>query len=308
MILLLVALASAAPPGFDLTRLDDVAGWQAGGSRLVDGPAGCFDVRGTVSVRVALLTLPDRFSDSATKESRITGTFEGTMRDGVWERLEPTLAADDPDVQIEDFPIFPIVGELSPEVLDEIGATVTTTDGETYTTTETTTQSGSLSISKSGGTTSVDASMLSARGFDVIEETVERLGGKVSTIYAKYDDPSDSVHLIQHVPVRADNPSGPEVTMTTRFPKGGPDATEVDVLWPRTIKIPVEDVPFVSLTVKDAQLHLRGGPIGPDGAMMPMHESMSLVSGFMGFTAAYAQTLQYTAFRPCAGDGAAAAR
>ncbi len=271
-----VALA-ASPEGVDL---DDISRWREGIAALGDGPAGCWDMRGDVAVRVAFLAAPDRFSSLGVREFAVAGPFTGRLSDGVWKDLEADFALVDPPKDVEpgeiDLPVVPLVGRSVQE----------SEDGEGFT----------LSVDASDGNMDVAADAYGSQAMSLLRSAIEDWGSNVSTSYARWNEERGGVEWVEFVPIHADEKRSPEVEVTAFFPGGAPLPLELDAVWPRTIKIRPDGSIF-RVTIKDAQMHVRSEVAAE--LLFPVVESASLILGFMGFTIGYEQKLTYRQASPC---------
>ncbi|MEZ4235408.1 MAG: hypothetical protein R3F59_04455 [Myxococcota bacterium] len=270
MLLALAALAHAGPPpGVDL---DDLDRWETLAGRALDGPAGCWDLEGDVALRQTGFAAPSLFRRADRAESTFGGTFHGRLDGGRWTSFEYTLArtsGSEDSTELE-APLWPMVGRIDPSVPHRI-----VPDEE----------APSSSLRVEGG---------SGEGMNLLRHTLDLIDPATSTATAEWRDSEASVRVLQDVPVD-DAANADVLAVSTRFPGGGDQATDVDVVFPRRMR---GGTRLLRVTVYDAQFHLRAQRVGE--RVLPAKESVSLGLSVLGFTIGYEQALTYRRATPCA--------
>jgi hypothetical protein len=272
------------PDGLTPTAMEDAEPWEVRSRALLDGPDGCIQVRGRVRMQVSFYTPGGWISPGERSDLVGQGSFQGTLDHGIWTTLATTWDAP-PDglaggLEIEQ--VHPIVGRLPARPMaataaakanggdpDSAGTSISFSSGD---------GSGTLAI-RDGG----EAAM------GLLDEIIDNIDPSITTAYVVWDEATRSVRLHQLVGLAGDQ----DLEIKVRFPENGPP-TQLDAVFPRRVRFK-ED--FVRVTIRDAQLHLRGRQTAV--GLVPGVEGMSLVVGAMGFTIGLDQRLSYDQVRAC---------
>lgn len=261
---LLPALA-APPEGVDP---QDIARWEAGSEALLAGPAGCWELGGTLALTGVSYSPASRWSRSGRTDHAFVGAFRGRIEDGLWSSFAYDLSPRDAPGEPAgiDFPIKPVIGRMADGVAQR------TNPPETPSNLKVDTESDEAA--------------------NLLEEILADLEPATATSYAEWRDADGSVHLVQDVPV-SDSARAETVAVETRFPGGGA-ATALDATFPKRLRV---GEGLIKATVFDGQLHLRGQQVG-DG-VLPAVDSLSFGIGALGFTVAYEQKLVFETATRC---------
>jgi len=290
----LLPLAHAAtglPAGLTPEALDDPAPWEERARILLDGPDSCVQLQGHVVFTAALFTPGGWLSPGEHHDLVAKGTFDGTLDHGLWTRLDTTWNQDaaapasgsdgaPQDDQTTsktrlslDRP-HPIVGRLPPIDPDKKSAK----------------DHGSISISASGKTTDVAIAGGGAEALGLLDQIVESIDPAVTTAFVTWEEKQRAAVLRQFMPIGGHQGS---LEITVVFPEGGVP-TSLDGLLPKRFRATDG---LISLTIKDAQLHLRSQqtPLGT----LPGEEGVSMVVGVLGYTLGIEQRITYDMARAC---------
>jgi hypothetical protein len=262
----LALLAAAAPP--DGVDLDDLDTWEARAARALDGPAGCWVLEGELAVAYTSWSAPSLFRRAEPEESRSTGTFTGKLLDGQWTSFEYTLSRRSGAGTELDLDVWPLVGRIDPEVPVRTGP-------------------------EREAKSSVAVSSDPDEAMNLLHRAIELIDPSTSTAYAEWREDDRGVRLMQDVPM-SDGARADTLAVSTFFPGGGPLPTEVDVRFPRKIRV---SQGLLRATIYDAQMHSRSHVLGE--RLVPAKESVSLGIGALGFTLGYEQQLTYRRATAC---------
>lgn len=271
MITWLMALAIAAPP--EGVELEDLDLWEKRSQALLDGPAGCWDFSGTVETTFAAYTPPTLFSRAQRHDRKLGGTFEGRFSDGHWlsfqYELEPK--GDWGDEADSDFgvPLFPMMGKIDQKVVKRANP------------------------DEEGGAARVEVKDASGRAMNLLHNVLDEINPATTIAHAEWSEPESGVVLYQDMPLK-DGRNADVVTLTTYLPGGGEQATRLDAVFPRRVRV---GEGMLKATIFDAQMHLRGQPDA--SGVLPALESVSLGIGVLGFTVGYEQKLTYARAATC---------
>jgi hypothetical protein len=258
MMLWLLGLALAGD-----VDVDDLDHWQRDTDAMLKGPAGCWDFTGGGQVVIALYTPAGMWSRAEEHRSTTTGTFTGTLDDGVWRDVKFATTTQEGMLETDFEPSF-LFG-----VREEKEASATAT-------------------SPSSG---------AADAANFIDRLLDSIDPATTTSYAQWTEDHSIVEFVQHVPLD-DSRRPKELTIRTQFPEGG-RATAIDALFPRRFQlgdIADEDIP-VRVTLMDGQAHLRSQAFGD--LVLPGAETLSMVVGILGFTVGYEQRVVYNSAQKC---------
>lgn len=292
VLLALFGIAAAAPP-LPLEEALDMARWEAAARLLLDGPAGCVEVRGEARVDLALFQPGGWLGPGETRRMRTGGPFEGRLEDGRWTRLrtdwadpegEALFDGDDGD-------------ELDTELFLVVGRTGDFTDRGKPPQAE---GAGEVSISVSNEGTQVAVAEGGSQALGIIDQIIDDLDADVDLSYSGWDPDREAVVLHQVVPMKGQG--GEVFQVVTVFPGGGAPS-RLDATFPPRARIAAEDMP-VKLTVLNGQLHVRGQETAL--GVVPLEEGGSVVVGVLGWTVGIDQHVRYTAVRRCPEGGEAA--
>ena len=278
-LLFVLAVVAAPPPGLDL---DDLGGWSARADALLDGPAGCFEIEGQASVRVAVFTPGGVMGKPQRVESTLAGPFTGRLEDGLWTRLDHQLVPVDGTgkLEIAEVPVHPMVGRVSHEG-EQPEEGQEEKEGE----------HGSVSVGMTGEGVVVGAQAWS-QAANLVDEIIDAVDPDTVLVWASWDEDRQGVQVVQTMPLGRRAAAG-EVTVRSLHPlDGGPERLDMEL--PNRIRM--GDWP-ARVTLLEPQLHLVSLPT-PHGPM-PARESLSTILGVMGFTLGYEQDLAYHLATPC---------
>lgn len=124
---------------------------------------------------------------------------------------------------------------------------------------------------------------------NILKEALAELGGGVSSVYTRLD--GDDVILDESVPL--DGSRSKDYSVQTRFPKGEPVPTAMDVVFPESFHLKA----FPNPKVEGAGAQVRGRLV--DGELVPTAEAFHMNVQALGFTISGAQTIQYTHAERC---------
>jgi hypothetical protein len=281
MFFLSTALA-ARPPGLDVDA--SLATWEERAKQLLAGPAGCWNLTGTVELNASGYVPATRWTRPDRNDHHLSGPFTARIEDGTWTTFDYVLTPSEGTDETLEIPVWPLLGRAAAEGAGKTEAEVI--EGE------------SISLSFGSGGTSVSSQ--GGEAANTMHRVLEAVDPSTATAYAQWDDKVDGVALYQDFPL-SDGARSDVITMKTVIPQGGPAATALDVTFPGRVK--VGDGP-VRATIFDAQGHVRTQLVtGPDGRQtaIPTLESLSFGLGALGFTVGYEQRIRYQAATPCAG-------
>ena len=267
MILALLPLVLAASP--TQAELEDVDHWQAGARALLDGPASCVELEGTVEASAALFSPGGWLGPGERRDLASRGTFSGRLDHGTWTKLEVMWSPAEGEDRLSLGRLQPMVGRLPPLAEEEEGA--------------------DLSISIGGKGTSIAANQGSEEALGLLDQILDDIHPATTTSWAEWE--SEMVILHEFVPIDEDGKD--ELELRTTFPDAGP-ALAMDALFPRRIH---KREGLVSITLMNAQLHLRGQQTSL--GLLPGEERAGAVMGALGYTVGIEQHLVYTRARPC---------
>lgn len=269
MILGLLSVALALPPGLDPAQVEDARAWEQRSRALLEGPPGCVELRGQVEVRVVLFRPGGWLSKGEKSELKTAGSFQGRLEAGTWTRLETTWDLDEKQKDRLNLDrLRPIVGKLPADEKER----------------------GGVAVSQRDGGTEVDISGQSAEAVGMLDKIIAEIDPEVTTAWSLWDEAEGAVVLEQQVPLSRGQD---ELRIQTRFPGGGPP-TALDAVFPPSIRV---GDGLVKASLRDAQLHLRGrqGGLG----LLPTDEGLSVIIGVLGYTLGFEQRLRYEAARAC---------
>lgn len=280
-----LAVAAPPPPGLDVDA--QLGTWEARAQALLAGPAGCWELSGTVELAASGYVPATRWTRPDRHDHHLAGPFTARFEGGTWTRFDYTLRPLDPDAdddQSYEVPIWPLLGrspeKVHPKDDDDAGEDAGT----------------SVSIGSSG----VAVTDQGGAAMNTLHRVLDAVDPSTATAYAQWDERTDGVALFQDFPL-TDGRNADVITLRTGIPQGGPLATTLDVTFPGRVKV---GDGLVKATIFDAQGHVRTQVVpGPDGiqTVLPTLESLSLGLGALGFTIGYEQTIRYVEARPCAG-------
>lgn len=268
----LLPVALGQPAGLSPEQIEDSRAWEQRARTLLDGPAGCVEMEGTVKVSLRLYRPGGWLSRGEQNDMAVDGSFLGRLDSGTWTSLETTWNTDEQtrDRLKLDKP-RPMVGRLPPEP-------------------EEAEEGGSVAVSGGGKSTEVEISGSSRQTLNMLDKIIADIDPAVTTVYSRWDEESRAVVLEQYVPL--DGRKG-DLQVTVTFPEGGP-ATMLDAVFPASF---MAGDGLIQANVRDAQLHLRGQSTAL--GVLPVEESVSVVVGVMGFTLGLEQRITYGRARAC---------
>ena len=281
MLPLLVAAAALAGPRPPDVDIEDLVGWEAAAEAILAGPRGCWEFTGEVTLNGTTQSAQSWFGSTKPERHRFTGPFEARLRDGRWERFEYRVQPDDPDDPEISMPIFPLIGEIDPEIVNREQKAERGEEDEEF---------SGISIDSDG---SIDWSADHVDPLNLLSQALDQWSGTAATTVAQWSESRDGVELYRDVPI-SDKPRAPTAELAVFFPDGGTHASELAARWPRTMK--AGTFPFRA-TLKDTQMHVRTHP--HDGQALPLLETASVVVTMMGFTLGYEQALAFRTATPC---------
>lgn len=289
MLVLLGTLALAqVPPDIDL---DDLDKWEDESARVLEGPAGCWEMVGHASWNW------DAGRFGATRGDMV---FVGRLIDGVWQEfhLEPLgeVARARKEVERRVYvyePRFvPLFGRLKGDIVvsNERGETRI---GETEDPSD---EDGEdrrrRRRRRSSGEESSSDSSSSSEPTNLVREIMDEISGSADSSWAKWDSTQQAVLLERRIPL-GDGAKVPVANETTVMPNGGP-AVAMDLILPQTFYRGT----FPRFRISDASVRVRTRP--SNGELFPTLESYRAEFGVFGFTVSGAQTIRYKSARRCA--------
>lgn len=310
--------AAAAPPaGLDLS---DPGPWEDRYVTLRDGPPGCWDFTGDLSLKVTLNTSPDLFSLGGKKSWVIVGTFQGRLEDGTWTRFVQQVA--DPDTgKPMRLAIRTLVGKLDESIIeapgvarcengtegsfsignngvragslscrDDTESSEATAGNQAPTDIKTANRKKNATDDDHGGASSDDSSGFSPE--NLLRRAIDDWSS-VGTAAVDWSEKDRAVRLFIDASM-IDEFEGKTLSIVARFPEGGLHPTSIVATWPRTVRL--GDRPF-RVTLRDTQAHIRGTIV--QDAVLPTVESLSLVASVLGFTGGMEQRINYRTAKRC---------
>lgn len=266
MILLLATLALAAPPeGLDLEDYDP---WVEGARVFDRGPDGCWQLEGTVMLRLKLNSGASALGMARSSDQTVRGKVDARFDDHVWTRFHYTL----------DAPKMPwmLVRPFWGKVKD--GAIVAVDEQDRPLKDE-------VDMPDFGR---------GRRARPEGEDGDSRL--RSSTVETLLWDEEAHAVVLREDAVFEGFGRG-KVVATHTFPDARPVATAFDVTLPGTVSIGTWPL---TGSVSDGEIHVRGFPVGD--SVLPQAQRFSAIGAFFGMTAAIDSFVQFTRATRCVAE------
>jgi len=284
--------AMAAPPeGVDPM---DFERWEVAADQALDGPAGCWELSGTLRVDAALHSPATAFTRGDTSRFVGQGTWTGQLVDGQWSRFDYQLTSEQTDDgDLQEAPIFPVIGRIDQSV---VNASVKEEGEGEEEDVKMESEGGNVSISFSSG----DGGDGSTEAINLMQEAIDAWDPSTATSVSQWIDDPGHIELLQDFPIFDDEPRSPVVTVTSVFPAGGEGLSRLDAQFPRRVK--VGEWPL-RVKLMDVQFHLRQQQVGP--TWLPQVEGFTVMVGVLGFTLGWEQQIVYSTAQACVSETSA---
>ena len=285
----LFGLACAAAPA--QVDLNDIDHWEDEATRVLDGPAGCWEIVGKAS-----------WSWDAGRwgGSRGDQVFVVRMVDGVWQEfriqalgeLQRERRGQQERVYVDDDARFiPLVGRVAPGGLKVEDRTPDLVLAPPEPSARDKRRDERRDNRKEQKAERDPEEAVEVGPRNAIRRALDRLAGSAETSWAQWDGEREAVVLYRSIPM-GDGNRAPATEETFTFPAGGPP-TELDIQFPE--RFIVGGIPRYS--INNAEAHVRVRPSG--GQLFPTMESYKIEFGVFGFSVIGAQTIVYKSVRPC---------
>jgi len=268
LLFFVTTVLAVEPPSREL--LDDLDRWESGMDAVLAGPPGCWEFTGELRQVATLHQPPDFFSASRSQTFTREAPFTGRLEDGHWMDI---VVSEETSSETElELPVIPLMGRTG-------GGATDGSESE---------EGARVSLSKDR----VEVSHLFASSVSLLHEAVDAWAGRTETSFAQWDGEQEAVLFLREIPVTETDQR--PIRVDVRFPEAAPRPDRVDAVWPRVVKVGKWPL---RITIRDAQMHLLTHPHGD--VSLPRLESLSLVTGFLGFTLGYEQVLTFRSATPC---------
>jgi len=271
MLGLLISVAVAAPPPIDL---EDSAPWEKAARVMREGPAGCWQFEGRMSMEVALHTPASAWSRGGSHRSRLSGDFTGTLDEGRWvafeRQLDPADSNDWLRLSGEGSQLTPLVGIYAVETAPQINQ---------------------IRIDMSDDQATAQVAAASSQAVNRVDRLMDTLTEEAELAYIEWVPSRDGLLLHQFAELQ--NARG-EIELLTFFPGGGAPSELTVTLPPKTV---IREGPL-KLVLMRPQLHFRGQAVAD--TVLPVAEAASLVISFFGITVGIDQRIDYQRAWRCA--------
>jgi hypothetical protein len=283
-----IVMALAAPPeGVDP---EDFGRWEEAADKALDGPAGCWELTGSLRVDAALHAPSTAFTRGDTMKMGAAGTWHGRLDGGQWTSFAYKWTKKDVEGDEFSVPVFPVIGKIDQTIVvqeglppeEEQAAGISRKDDK-----------GSVSISIGGG----EGGDGGAEAINLFQSAIDAWDPATATSMTEWRDKEQQISLLQDFPI-FDTENSPVVVVESSFPGGGLGLSKLDAQFPRRVKI--GEWPL-KVNLMDTQFHLRQQQVGP--TWLPQVEGFTLMAGVVGFTFGYEQQMVYTTAQACVSEG-----
>lgn len=272
--LLTLPAVAAAPPGVDL---EDVDGWEARSKAFDEGPDGCWELEGTLELRLMLDAGASSFGRRRHDDTTVHGTVSARFDDHTWKRFHYTL-----DQERQDWMIFrPFWGNVEEDailVVDKQGNPVVTAEERR----EAAERRRSFRIGRKaaddGKPQVTISSLLNVIWDEQAREVVFEEDGNIRGL-------ARGKAIARH-----------------RFPEGSTQATAFDITLPEGGTFGVWPLQG---TLTSGSVHIRSYPTA-SGAAIPHHQRFSAIVQVFGQTVGVDSSLAFTTARRCVPEALAA--
>lgn len=292
------ALALAEPP--EGIPYDDAKVWEKHVDRALDGPPGCWLMKGNSHSTITISSAVSMWGRSDVTTITSIGKWNGKLVDGTWTELAYQLVTGESG-EPNGFPARPLIGRADSEIIQVNGEPWLDEDDKERRAKRAekreekeASEGQKVTVSVKEGKDGDDGdSDPGSTAVNTLRRLIDGLDTSTAVSTADWRESIGAVQLDQDVPLTDEN-TDILVHVTSVFPNGQPDPIRISVTFPKSATF--GSFP-TRITLYDGQLHVVQHPVRD--RVLPIAERASVVANVLGFKVGVDQRLDYTSAQPC---------